>query len=295
MRCSFRNLRVPSLISLALVISCLLGSVSVFAQETSFPHGKLELLSENSAIVRGATFTVGLHFQLDRGWHIYWVNPGDSGEPPRVTWQLPPGLKAGEIEWPAPEKMGAPPIVNFVYDGDVLLLVPIHTAAAIPVAQTIKLDALVKLLLCNDQMCVPGEAEVALSVPIKRDAQTQAPDGKVEALFTAARARLPRPAPSGWKFSARDGKDAFLLDVNAGKRIESGFFFPLQESQVDDSAPQNPAPSPSGLKLTLHKSDQFVKPISHLKGVLALPGGEAYLVDVLVTPSLARRAAGSPH
>jgi DsbC/DsbD-like thiol-disulfide interchange protein len=48
----------------------------------------------------------GVRFRLDPGWHVYWRNPGDSGGPPRVRWtRLPPGWSAGEIEWPAPQRM----------------------------------------------------------------------------------------------------------------------------------------------------------------------------------------------
>jgi DsbC/DsbD-like thiol-disulfide interchange protein len=41
----------------------------------------------------------------DDGWHIYWQNPGDSGEPPRIKWQLPSGVTATALEWPTPMRM----------------------------------------------------------------------------------------------------------------------------------------------------------------------------------------------
>src|ERR1700757_2228491 len=64
------------------------------------PHGTLELIAEKNWITAGHPFNVALRFELEKGWHVYWVNPGDSGEPPRVTWDLPAGIKAGAIEWP---------------------------------------------------------------------------------------------------------------------------------------------------------------------------------------------------
>ncbi len=111
---------------LPLVVWLLLIGIATSAQPTHIPHGTLELVSDTSAISAGHEFTVGLQFKMERGWHIYWVNPGDSGEPPHVTWQLPKGLTAGDVMWPAPRKMGASTIVNYVYDGDVLLIAPIR-------------------------------------------------------------------------------------------------------------------------------------------------------------------------
>jgi len=88
---------------LILSASPLLNLRSWAAGAAAISHGKLELVSETSSIEPGHDFTVGLHFELERGWHIYWKNPGDSGEPPNVTWQLPAGIGAGEIEWPRRE------------------------------------------------------------------------------------------------------------------------------------------------------------------------------------------------
>src|SRR5271157_2635626 len=50
----------------------------------SGPHGAVDLVSEQTSVQPARPFWVGLRFQLEQGWHIYWTNPGDSGEPPRV-------------------------------------------------------------------------------------------------------------------------------------------------------------------------------------------------------------------
>ncbi len=63
---------------------------------------------------------------LEKEWHVYWVNPGDSGEPPRVTWDLPAGITAGAIEWPAPRRLGTASIVDYGYEDAVMLIVPMH-------------------------------------------------------------------------------------------------------------------------------------------------------------------------
>ena len=267
----------PAVASLTLSILLLFSGAGTSAQSTRIPHGTLELISENSTITPGHDFTVGLEFKMERGWHIYWDNPGDSGEPPHVTWQLPKGLSAGEIKWPAPRKMGASTIVNYVYDGDVLLMAPIRVGADYSATASDKIEAAVKFLICSDQMCMPGKAQLALALPAKMQS---APDPATAATFTAARARLPKPAPANWKLSGRAEKGSFVIEIQAGQPISQGYFFPLNESEIENSAPQIAASLPTGLRLTLRKSGELTKPLAILKGVLELPSGEAYLLNV---------------
>src|SRR5215471_17567988 len=73
--------------------------------KSSTPHVTLRLVSEESAVAPGQTFSVGVDFRLDPGWHIYWLNAGDSGQPPGVTWNAPSGVEVGPLEWPRPTRI----------------------------------------------------------------------------------------------------------------------------------------------------------------------------------------------
>ena len=272
----------PVVSSFALAFALLIGSAAVSAQSSHIPHGTLEMVSDASSIAPGHEFTVGLQFKMEHGWHIYWVNPGDSGEPPRITWQLPKGLTAGEVQWPAPQRMGASTIVNYVYDGDVLLMAPVRAGADYSASSGNKIEAGVKFLICSEQMCMPGKAQVSLTVPVKAQPTS---DAGTAAVFAAARARLPKPAPADWKFSGRAEKDSFAIEIQAGHPIAKATFFPLHESEIENSSPQVVTSRPTGLRLTLRKSGELTKPLASLKGVLELPGGEAYLVDIPIAPA----------
>jgi len=81
----------------------------------SGPRVRVELLSEVTSFTPGQTFWVGLHQRISPGWHTYWMNPGDSGEPPRIEWALPSGFTAGEIAWPFPERIPAGPAMTYGY------------------------------------------------------------------------------------------------------------------------------------------------------------------------------------
>jgi DsbC/DsbD-like thiol-disulfide interchange protein len=248
------------------------------AQSQSFPHGTVRLVAESSAIQVAHDFSLALHFSLEDGWHTYWVNPGDSGEPPRVTWTLPAGITAGPIEWPAPEKLGSATVVDYGYNKEVSLLVPMHASASLSAQAPLTLSANVRLLVCKD-ICVPGKTQVALTLPVTT--QTTAPDQAARSLFVSAHARLPRTVPSGWKFAVKEEKDSFVLLANVGKRVERAYFYPLEESQIQNAAEQPITPEASGFVLTLRKSDQLTKPVARLKGVLLL-SDRAYMVDAPV-------------
>jgi DsbC/DsbD-like thiol-disulfide interchange protein len=270
-------------------IALLIGAAAAQATGEPIPHGTLELLAENQWIAPGHELYLGLYFQLEEGWHIYWVNPGDSGEPPRVTWQLPAGLTPGAMEWPTPRRLGTSGIVDFGYANAVMLVVPMHASASLA-AQPTRFGAGVNVLVCRE-MCIPGKAQLSLTLPVK--SEPPAPDTRTRELFAATRRSLPRLAPTNWRFNVRDAKDSFVLTANLGHQTNQAIFFPLAESQIDNAAPQKLLPMAAGFRLTLRKSDRLLQPIKRLKGVLVLSADQAYVIDAPVgRPGAARNKYG---
>jgi thiol:disulfide interchange protein DsbD len=249
------------------------------AEGIPIPHGTLELVAENQWIAGGHDFDLGLHFQLEKGWHIYWINPGDSGEPPRVKWQLPEGVTAGALQWPTPRRLGTPNIVDFGYQDAVTLIVPMHAERNLGLGEPAKIAAQVKVLVCRE-MCIPGSAQLSLVLPVK--SESPAPDARTRNLFIAARKSLPRPAPTNWKFALDEEKSSFVMTANIGHEINQAAFFPVAESQISNTAAQKLVPTAAGFRLTLQKSDQLLKPIERLKGVLVFSNGQSYSIDVPV-------------
>ena len=276
---------------LQLNVALLLYAAGAQAAETPIPHGTLELVAENQWVTPGHEFSLGLHFQLEKGWHIYWINPGDSGEPPRVTWELPAGLTPEVMEWPAPRRLGTSSIVDFGYEDAVMLIAPIRAEVSLLAQRPTRLGAEVRVLVCRE-MCIPGKARLSLTLPIK--SQPPAPDARTRDLFAAARKSLPQPAPGNWRLSVNDANDSFILAANLGHKITRAIFFPLAESQIDNTTPQKLLPRDTGFRLKLRKSDRLLRPIERLKGVLVLPADRAYLIDVpLGKPGAARNGHGT--
>ena len=137
----------------------------------------------------GKTVWVGLQLAHQPEWHTYWKNSGDSGLPTQLTWTLPDGVTAGEIAWPVPKKIAVGTLLNYGYEGTVLLAVPLTVSPQFkPSLLSSDLDIKLKALwlVCRKE-CIPEEGEFALKLPLR---STTAIHG---AAFAAAAAAQPRP------------------------------------------------------------------------------------------------------
>lgn len=255
-----------------LVQACVLS-----AAPAGMPHARVTLVSEQTSIQPGATLRVGLRFELEKGWHIYWLNPGDSGEPPRVEWKLPAQFRAGPLEWPAPKRLENGPLVDYGYEGEVLLTAAIRTPARPKPGGTVELQANVRWLVCHDA-CIPERQTVSLTLPVARDAPTI--DSRWRGLFAHTHSRLPKRAPSSWRVSAVSNPESFVLSIETGTQESTATFFPLVPLQIKDSAPQQAAPLAQGIRLTLRKSDKLLRPVDSLRGIVVLGPDRAYSVNV---------------
>ena len=108
-----RDFRLAALVALILGSALLLGAPAPAG--AAEPKVRVELLSEVASIAPGETFWVALRQEIAPGWHTYWMNPGDSGEPPRIEWALPTGFTAGEFVWPPPERIAVGPAMSYGY------------------------------------------------------------------------------------------------------------------------------------------------------------------------------------
>src|SRR5580658_6688650 len=79
-------------------------------------HLHVQLVVPETVLSAGEPADIGLYFKLEPGWHVYWKNAGDSGEPPHVQWTLPDGITAGPLQFPAPQRLPLGPLMDFGYE-----------------------------------------------------------------------------------------------------------------------------------------------------------------------------------
>jgi thiol:disulfide interchange protein DsbD len=234
-------------------------AVAAHAQATA------SLVAGAESVAPGGTIRVGVQFQLDPHWHVYWKNPGDSGQAPSIRWRLPEGVTASEIAWPAPKRIPTPPFMTFGYEGEVTL----SCGLAIPegyAAATLLVAADVEWLMCDANGCMPGEAKLSMEIPVRPDKRLMiGPPVRVLTLGV--------PIPPTGPVSARYGGKRIALTAPGAP----SYFFPEEPGIIEPSAEQRR--TDRGILLPPVK-----KPVTTLRGVLAFDSGPAWAVEVPVEP-----------
>jgi thiol:disulfide interchange protein DsbD len=231
------------------------------------PHVEVTLVAETTAVKAGQDLHVGLRFVPERGWHIYWRNPGDSGEAPRVAWRLPAGFTAGDFEWPAPDRIPVGPLANYGYEGPTLL--PVTITVPEKAASPVQLHADAHWLVCNEDECIPGSAPLDIGLAVTAN---DPPPSAEAPLFDAARGRTPQRLPDGQTITATHDADFWTLDARGVPPNAEAFFFPVDKELIEHAAPQLATPTRDGFTLKIPRAAQKHEPPKTIDGVLTIDG-----------------------
>ena len=131
-------------------------------------HTQVQLLLSADTARPGDTIWVGVDMKMEPAWHTYWKNPGAAGMATKIEWQLPPGVTAGDIQWPLPEKLPPAEVTTYGYNHEVILLVPLTIAADLKPGFVYDLKAKVSWLECKEE-CIPGSQAVEAQLNIGRE------------------------------------------------------------------------------------------------------------------------------
>lgn len=284
---SMNPIRVPA----AFACLPLLAALPLAAQETAEPL-QVELVAQYAALQPGTRARIGLRLRHAPHWHSYWVNPGDSGLPTRLAWNLPAGWQAGDIDWPLPRRFAVGALQNFGYEGELVLPLQVSVPADARPGTTVPLAVTVKWLACREE-CIPGKSELALALPV--GAQTPAANPQWAGLFADALRAQPAPAP--WQGSAE------LVGERVRIRLRGADLPPLEG--LDAQAVQrrildNRLPSfrreGADLVIETHRSEYFGTAPERFDLVLTAPtadGPRGWTLD-LPLHDPARRGASPP-
>lgn len=223
------------LLSLLLPLLLALPSWSLAASQVTTPQVKAELVAHApEGVAPGKPLWLGLLIEHQPHWHTYWKNPGDSGLPTTLAFELPAGFEVGDIVWPTPKPLPVGPLVNFGYEGTLLLPVDVKVPTNFS-AESLQVKLRADWLICKD-VCIPEGGDFVLSIPARAATATHA------ALFQAAADAAPKVL-AGARASAelRDG----ALQVRAeglpaawqGKALN---FLPELAGVIDNAARLQP-------------------------------------------------------
>ncbi len=265
---------LAALLTLAASLPALAATLSSSADVA---HLHVQLVLPNDQLYPGGRNQIGLYFKLEPGWHVYWQNAGDSGEPPRIQWTLPAGVTADPMEFPAPQRLPLGPLMDFGYQNEVLF--PVHMQVALSVKDgPALLHAKVNWLVCRE-VCIPGHAELELGVHlVPHKPEVISGSGMDSALMARLAATLPTVLPATDRVLFQPTDAGFRLGVWTGQREAIATFFPLDQDLVSNPAPQKAIPTANGVVVELKKDPSASTTPAQLKGVLELSGGRNYLI-----------------
>ncbi|MGO9201275.1 MAG: protein-disulfide reductase DsbD family protein [Limisphaerales bacterium] len=261
-------------------------------------HTQARLVLAAETARPGDTVLAGIVLQMEPRWHTYWRNPGASGIPTTVEWQLPWGVTPGPLQWPAPEKLPDDDLTTYIYRGEVVLLAPLKLAASLPRGPLV-LKAKVSWLEC-EAACIPGSAAVQAALSLG----PQTAPSKEAGLLESWQGKLPKPAAAlaaraGWEKPPTGDLRALIMEWNSAGEAGEADFYPDASEQFEVQPATERIPADAG-KVRLRKQ---VKKISgdwpeQISGVLVQGSGSQRLawegtLPVAATPPPGPAAQGS--
>jgi thiol:disulfide interchange protein/DsbC/DsbD-like thiol-disulfide interchange protein len=282
----------------AMLVAASFVASAVHGEGVATPHVRAELLLEKPSVAPGESFDVALRLRMKDGWHTYWKHPGDSGEPTEISWNLPPGFTAGDIQWPYPQKISLAPLTTHGYEGEVMLLVPFKAASDAKPGTTARVTADAHWMVC-EKICIPEDVTLALDVPI--GAGPVAPSEAAAAVFASTRAKLPIPADD-WNIAASEQDKQFVLRIEPpqGVTLDGDMqFFAASGPLIEYSAPQTTSVDGGVVTMTLVRSPYLTGTPKRINGILLAAHGvrggpTAIELDVPFSAPMAGASAATP-
>ncbi len=215
-------------------------------------HARISLIKDHSDFVPGTSINIGLKVSMDKGWHTYWRNPGDSGGPIEIDWDLPKGFSVSDIKWPLPEKIEYPPLMTYGYEDFVIY----PMVLSIPADYSDDyFEMAADILICAD-VCIPESGKISSNLL----------DIESDSLIYEWLESIPsKYLPITTSLKDNNLEIRFTFD----KEIKEIYFFPDENKSIDYSSKQNFYKKDDGYFLSIKLfNDEF----QNVSGVLDIDG-----------------------
>lgn len=225
----------------------ILAMPAMAAQSIPIDTGKVtaSLVSSHDSVAPGQEFYIALRTELDDKWHTYWRNPGDSGEPVQIDWQLPEDVTAGKIHWPLPLAIPTGPIINYGFEGAPLFPVKFKVPATAKPGSVITVVSDFYYLVCKD-VCIPEQGSVSLPIAIGESVE----DTRWKAAIDVALADTPkRGAIQGAIQKSGETVEMSFTNLPEGD-FSKAYFFPYDQGIIGHSAAQRLTRGANGFRLS---------------------------------------------
>ena len=222
------------------------------AETVDTGHARISLIKDHSDFVPGTSINIGLKVSMDKGWHTYWRNPGDSGGPIEIDWNLPKGFSVSDIKWPLPEKIEYPPLMTYGYE-DFVIYPMVLSIPADYSDDYFEMNA--DILICAD-VCIPESGKISSNLL----------DIESDSLIYEWLESVPsKSLPITTSLNDNNLEIKFTFE----KEIKEIYFFPDENNSIDYSSKQNFYKKDDGYFLSIKLfNDEF----QNVSGVLDIDG-----------------------
>lgn len=241
------------------------------------PHMRARLAAETLRPGAGQTVTLALVMTPDRGWHGYWENPGDAGQPMTLDWDLPAGMTAGAPRYPVPQTLLVSGLMNHVFEGRYAVLADVAVPAGLKPGVRLPVRVQAHWLVCSDTLCVPEQADLALDLTVG------APGGAAAArnpAFEDYRRAMPSPLGAIARYQRLpDGGMRLAIPYPAAAKLETPHFFPLTGGAESYAAEQRFARQGDAVIVELARMGRAVPGEAGFSGLLKIGPDRGVLVQ----------------
>jgi thiol:disulfide interchange protein/DsbC/DsbD-like thiol-disulfide interchange protein len=246
---------IRKILAVLVIVTLGLGaSHGAFAQgKPRDPLVEVSLVSEYLEVRPGETFWIAMHQDIYPGWHTYWTNAGDSGEPPSLKWRLRGGLEVGALLFPPPERVPFMDLMNFGYSDEVILPMQVTVPRDAEIGSRLVLEADAQWLVCED-ICIPEEGSVSL---ILRIGPTNVVDEIWSSIIKDGVGKLPTASPWEVIYEVSDSKISLFLKapdfaaVFKSGTVQEAAFFPHNQGLIQHAEEQTFVASKDGIRLSV--------------------------------------------
>jgi hypothetical protein len=228
--------------------------------------------------------TLGVHFEIEDGWHLYGNGRSDSGLPISVAFDLPSGLEAGPVLWPTPSRLvTAGEILDQVHEESVTLLAPLAVSQRFVSAGTVPVVCRLDWLVCGTG-CVPGADTLTLALPFE-DADPHPAASAESEIIERAVERLPHLWPENDRsFRQSWNGRRWVVEVEGASELT---FFP----SIDCALLLDPIETTRSASDRLEvRIDPRASSEASIRGILEVDRAQrrtSYLIDVATIDSTA--------
>lgn len=252
-----------------LTLSFLVSNYSANAQDLE-RYTSVTPIAEHIALRPAEEITIATQIDLAPHWHVYWKNPGDSGLPVKIQWELPEGFEIGEIKWPTPDKISYDILVNYGYYDQTILLQTLKAPDVLPEGK-VTLKAKVDMLVCNE-ICIPESSEILLDL---NDPEKLEEDNAE--YIEKAKLKIASPIKGQFIYSELDSflqlslkpEDRTLLTDATADNVE---FFPYDWGIINHVAMPEAEVEDGHISIKHERGDQSFEEIETLRGLLVIKG-----------------------